>query len=38
MINRVVIGFGWWIVMVGALSGRLFGGGKQRQLTPAGGL
>ena len=25
MINRVIIGFGFWIVMLGALSGRLFG-------------
>jgi uncharacterized membrane protein SpoIIM required for sporulation len=25
MVNRAVIGFGFWIVMVGALSGRLFG-------------
>jgi len=33
LINRVVIGFGWWVVMVGALSGRLFGGGKR--LDPA---
>jgi uncharacterized membrane protein SpoIIM required for sporulation len=32
MINRVVIGFGWWIVMWGALSGRLFGGGKKTSL------
>jgi hypothetical protein len=30
MINRVVIGFGWWIVMLGALSGRLFGSGKKK--------
>jgi uncharacterized membrane protein SpoIIM required for sporulation len=30
MLNRVIIGFGWWIVMVGALSGRLFGGGKKK--------
>jgi hypothetical protein len=29
MINRVIIGFGWWVVMVGALTGRLFGGGKK---------
>jgi hypothetical protein len=26
MMNRVVIGFGFGIVMLGALSGRLFGG------------
>jgi hypothetical protein len=26
MISRVVVGFGYWIVMVGALSGRLFHG------------
>jgi uncharacterized membrane protein SpoIIM required for sporulation len=32
MINRVVIGFGWWIVMWAALSGRLFGGGKKTSL------
>ena len=25
MVNRLIVGFGWWIVMVGALSGRLFG-------------
>jgi len=25
MLNRVVVGFGYWIVMVGALTGRLFG-------------
>jgi uncharacterized membrane protein SpoIIM required for sporulation len=25
MINRLVIGFGWWVVMVAALTGRLFG-------------
>lgn len=30
MVNRVIIGFGWWIVMVGALSGRLFGGGSRQ--------
>ena len=30
MLNRVIIGFGWWIVMVAALSGRLFGGGKKK--------
>lgn len=30
MVNRVIIGFGWWIVMVGALSGRLFGGGRRQ--------
>lgn len=30
MLNRVVIGFGWWIVMVAALSGRLFGGGRKQ--------
>jgi uncharacterized membrane protein SpoIIM required for sporulation len=29
LISRAVIGVGWWIVMVGALSGRLFGGGKK---------
>lgn len=25
MLNRVVVGFGYWVVMLGALSGRLFG-------------
>jgi uncharacterized membrane protein SpoIIM required for sporulation len=25
MVNRVVVGFGYWMVMVGALTGRLFG-------------
>ena len=24
MINRVIIGFGYWVVMVAALTGRLF--------------
>jgi uncharacterized membrane protein SpoIIM required for sporulation len=31
MISRVVIGFGWWIVMWGALSGRLFGSYTRRR-------
>lgn len=30
MINRVIVGFGWWIVMVGAFSGRLFGREKSQ--------
>ena len=30
MLNRVVVGFGYWIVMIGALTGRLFG----RRLPP----
>ena len=30
MISRVVIGFGWWVVMLGALSGRLFGSGRSQ--------
>ena len=25
MINRVIVGFGYWVVMIGALTGRLFG-------------
>jgi uncharacterized membrane protein SpoIIM required for sporulation len=25
MLNRVIVGFGYWIVMIGALTGRLFG-------------
>lgn len=29
MISRVVVGFGYWIVMIGALTGRLFGRGRQ---------
>lgn len=28
MLNRAVVGFGFWIVMLGALTGRLFGRGK----------
>lgn len=28
MINRLVIGIGYWVVMVGALTGRLFGKGR----------
>jgi len=24
-VNRVIIGFGYWIVMIAALTGRLFG-------------
>jgi uncharacterized membrane protein SpoIIM required for sporulation len=34
MASRVIIGFGWWIVMVAALTGRLFGR-KSAVLTPA---
>jgi uncharacterized membrane protein SpoIIM required for sporulation len=30
LVNRVVIGCGWWIVMFGALSGRLFGAGSSQ--------
>jgi uncharacterized membrane protein SpoIIM required for sporulation len=30
MLNRVIVGFGWWIVMVGAFSGRLFGREKSQ--------
>jgi uncharacterized membrane protein SpoIIM required for sporulation len=25
MLNRVIVGFGYWVVMIGALTGRLFG-------------
>ena len=32
MINRVIVGFGFGIVMLGALSGRLFG--RRRQASP----
>ena len=30
MLNRVIVGFGWWIVMVGAFTGRLFGRDKSQ--------
>lgn len=29
MVNRVIVGFGYWLVMLAALTGRLFGGGKK---------
>jgi len=37
MVNRVVVGLGYWIVMVGALTGRLFGRTLTRSPSPARG-
>lgn len=31
MLNRLIVGIGYWIVMIGALTGRLFGRVKQEQ-------
>jgi uncharacterized membrane protein SpoIIM required for sporulation len=37
MLNRAIIGFGFWIVMIGALTGRLFGrtAGEERSQAEA---
>lgn len=34
MLNRLIVGFGYWIVMVAALTGRLFGRRKGEDLSP----